>query len=54
MLENSEEPIKNGEIRETGNIVYTTRRKTIQKPNTTCVGRHYTIHEETQIMWTWR
>ena len=54
MLENSEEPIKNGEIGETGNIVYTTRRKTIQKHNTTCVARHYTIHEETQIMWTWR
>ena len=51
MLENSEEPIKNGEIRETGNIVYTTRRKTIQKHNTTCVGHHYTIHEETEIMY---
>ena len=51
MLENSEEPIKNGEIRETGNIVYTTQRNTQQRHNTTCVGHHYTINEETQIMY---
>ena len=33
--------IKNGQSRETGNIVYTGRRQTKQKHNTICVGHHY-------------
>ena len=42
MLENTEGAIKNGQYRETGNIVYTIQRKTKQKHNTICVGHHYT------------
>jgi quinolinate synthase len=42
MLENTEGAIKNGQYRETGNIVYTVRRKIKQKQNTICVGHHYT------------
>ena len=34
--------IINGQYRETGNIIYTRRRKTSQKHNTICVGHHYT------------
>ena len=37
-LENTEEAIKNGQSRETGNIWYTRRRKTKLRHNTTCVG----------------
>ena len=33
--------IKKGQSRETGNIVYTSQRKTKQKHNTICVGHHY-------------
>jgi hypothetical protein len=36
MLENTEAAIKNGQSRETGNIGYTKRRKTIQKHSTMC------------------
>jgi hypothetical protein len=42
MFENTEEAIKNGQSRETGNIGFTRRRKTKQKHNTLCVGNHYT------------
>ena len=38
----SKQAIKNGQSRETGNIVYTRQRKTELKHNTTCVGHHYT------------
>jgi hypothetical protein len=38
-LVNTEEVIKNGQSRETGNIGYTTRRQT--KQNVICVGHHY-------------
>jgi hypothetical protein len=41
MLENTEGEIKNGQSRETGDIVYTRRRKTKQKLHTVCVGHHY-------------
>jgi hypothetical protein len=41
MLENTEGAIKKGQSRETGNIGYTSRRKTKQKHNTICVGHHY-------------
>jgi hypothetical protein len=41
MLDNTEGAIKNGQIRETGNIGYTRWRKTKQKHNTICVGHHY-------------
>jgi hypothetical protein len=42
MLENTEGPIKKyGQLRETGNIGYTRRRKTKQKHNKICVGLHY-------------
>ena len=43
-LENTEFEgvIKTKQSRETGNIGYTTRRKTKQKQNTICVGHHYT------------
>ena len=40
MLENTEEKIKIGQSRKTGNIGYTKRRKTKQKDNTICL-RHY-------------
>jgi hypothetical protein len=39
--------IKKGQSIETGNIGYTTRRKTKQKQNTICVGHHYA--QTTQI-----
>jgi len=39
MLENTEGAIKNGQSRETGNIVYTRRRKTKQTHNTICVKK---------------
>ena len=39
MLENTQEPIKNGQSRETGNIGYTRQRQT--KQNTMCVEHHY-------------
>jgi hypothetical protein len=38
---NTEVAIKNEQIRETGSIAYTRRRKTKQKHNTICVGHHY-------------
>ena len=41
MLENAEGAIKNGQSRETGNLVCTKRRKTKQKHNTIYVGHHY-------------
>ena len=50
--------IKNGESRETGNIVYTGRRQTKQKHNAICVGHHYaqanTHNENTtwELLWT--
>jgi hypothetical protein len=41
MLENTEGAIKNGQSRETGNILwYTKRRKTKQKHNTISIGHH--------------
>jgi len=45
MLENTEGAIKNGQYRETGNIVYTVRRK-INK-NTTQYVLDTTIHKQT-------
>ena len=42
MLENTEEAIKNGQSRDTGNIGYTRRRQTKQKHYTICVRHHYT------------
>ena len=41
-LENTEGAITNGQSRETGNIVYTRRRKTKQKHNTICNGHNST------------
>ena len=41
-IENTEVTIKNGQSREIGDIRYTRRRKTNQKHNTICGGRHYT------------
>jgi len=41
MLDNTEEIIKNGQSRKTGNIGYT-RQKQKQKHNTICGGHHYT------------
>ena len=49
MLEDTEEPIKNGQSRETGNIGYTWRRKTKQKHNTICVGHHYTQNNTNNV-----
>ena len=40
-LEKTKGAIRNGESRETVNIVYTKQRQTKQKHNTTCVGHHY-------------
>ena len=42
MLGKTEGAIKNGQSRETGSIVHTSRRKTKQKQSTICVGHHYT------------
>ena len=53
MLENTEGAIKNGQYRETGNIVYTIQRKTKQKHNTICVGHHYTQTNLNKINKTW-
>ena len=41
--------IKNGESRETGNIVYTGRRQTKQKHNAICDGHHYAQIHITKI-----
>ena len=41
MLENTEGATTNGQSRETGNIVYTIREKTMLKHNTLCDGQHY-------------
>jgi hypothetical protein len=41
MLENTEWAIKKGQSTETGNKGYIRRRKTKQRHNTICVGRHY-------------
>jgi len=41
-LENTEGAITNGQFRETGNIVYTRRRKTKQKHNTIYNGHNST------------
>ena len=46
--ENTEEAIKNGQSRETGNIAHTRRRQTKQKHHTTCVRYSY-IHKQTHI-----
>jgi quinolinate synthase len=53
MLENTEGAIKNGQYRETGNIVYTVRRKIKQKQNTICVGHHYTQTNVNKVNKTW-
>ena len=50
MLENTEEAIKNGQSRETGNIWYTKRRQTKQKHNTICVGHHYAQTSESEVI----
>jgi len=42
LLDNTQGAIKNRPSRETGNIWHTSRRKTKQKHNTTCVGQDYT------------
>jgi len=43
MLENTEGAIKNGQSKETDNIIgYTVRRQTKEKHNTICVGHYYT------------
>jgi hypothetical protein len=47
MLENTEGPIKNGQSRVTGNMVYTRRRK--KEKNTTQYVLHTTIPKQTQI-----
>ena len=47
MLENTEGPIKNGQSRVTGNMVYTRRRK--KGKNTTQYVLHTTIPKQTQI-----
>jgi hypothetical protein len=41
-IENTEEEIKKGQSRETGNIGYTRRKQTKQIHNTKCVGHPYT------------
>ena len=41
-LANTEGTMNNGHSRETGSTGHTTRRKTKQKHNTTCIGDHYT------------
>jgi hypothetical protein len=49
MLENTEDAIKNGQSRETGNPGYTRRRKTKHNKNTTQYGLDITIRKQTQI-----
>ena len=50
MLENTEEAIKNGQSRDTGNIGYTRRRQTKQKHYTICVGHHYAQTNESEVI----
>jgi hypothetical protein len=45
--------IKNGESRETGNIVQTKRRLAKQKHNTICVGHHYAQTNTNNVNKTW-
>ena len=53
MLENTEDAIKNGQSRETGNTGYTRRRKTKQKHNTICVGHRYAQTNTNSVNKTW-
>ena len=54
-LENTEETIKNGQSRETGNIPvgYTRRRQAKHRHNTICVGHHYDQTNTNNVSKTW-